>query len=245
MCSLIAFSIAFAGPSGQPDPTHLDSSPETAPETVPKAVFPETQYNFAPLYEGEEIKHDFIIQNQGKAPLVITNVRPDCGCSVASNPGRIPAGGHAAITVAVHTTNRGGGMLRKGFTVFTNDHTNATVRLKVIGEVKSFLSISPKSVKLAGVVNQPLRQSIRIVSSEGHPFTITEINTRQNGNLRYELKSLERSPKTAGYELLVENNRKEAGRYRDLISLRTDSKKKPLITIPVYITIRDADDKQP
>ena len=117
--ALIAVSIAFAGPPVQSDPALSDSTLESALETVPKAVFPETRYNFAPLYEGEEIRHHFIVHNQGRAPLVISKVRPDCGCSVASNPGQIPAGGHAAIIVAVNTTNQGSGMLLKGFTIFT------------------------------------------------------------------------------------------------------------------------------
>ncbi len=232
--ALMAVSIAFAGPPVQSDP---------APETAPKAVFPETRYNFAALYEGEKIKHHFVVHNQGRAPLVITRVRPDCGCSVASNPGRIPAGGHAAIIVAVNTANRGGGMLRKGFTVFTNDHTNSRVRLEVVGEVRAYLTIAPKSVRLVGTVNQPLRQNIRITPSEGHPFTITEVKTRQGGNLRYELKPLGRDTK-AGYELVVESSSEKPCNYRDLISIRTDNRAKPMITIPVFISVKEISKKQ-
>lgn len=43
----------------------------------PEAVFPQTQYEFAPVMEGVDIKHDFVIENHGNAPLVIQNVRPD------------------------------------------------------------------------------------------------------------------------------------------------------------------------
>lgn len=44
---------------------------------VPKAVFPTTRFEFGYVMEGSEIKHDFIIENHGKAPLLISNVRPD------------------------------------------------------------------------------------------------------------------------------------------------------------------------
>ncbi len=240
--ALIAVPIAFAGPSGQSDPAFSYLALETALEKIPKAVFPETLYNFAPLYEGEEIKHDFVVHNQGGAPLVITNVHPDCGCSVASNPGQIPAGGRAVISVAVNTTNRGGGMLRKGFTVFTNDHASARVRLEVAGEVKAYLTIEPKFVRLSGVINQPLRQNIRITPTEGHVFTITEINIKQNSSLRYELKPLGQDTK-AGYELVVENSCETPGNYRDLISIRTDNTAKPLISIPVFISVKDVSKK--
>ena len=43
----------------------------------PQAVFPEKEHEFAPIYEGIQIKHDFIVENKGTVPLVIKNVRPD------------------------------------------------------------------------------------------------------------------------------------------------------------------------
>ena len=46
-------------------------------QKAPKAIFPSTRYEFQPVMEGVEIKHDFIIENHGEAPLVISKVRPD------------------------------------------------------------------------------------------------------------------------------------------------------------------------
>lgn len=43
----------------------------------PMAVFRDKEHEFAPLFEGVQIKHDFVVENKGKAPLVIKNVRPD------------------------------------------------------------------------------------------------------------------------------------------------------------------------
>ena len=43
----------------------------------PKVVFPETEHQFKPIFEGVQIKHDFVIENKGNAALVIKNVRPD------------------------------------------------------------------------------------------------------------------------------------------------------------------------
>ena len=46
-------------------------------QKTPKAVFKELRYTFASVPEGEKIKHDFMVENQGNAPLVIKNIRPD------------------------------------------------------------------------------------------------------------------------------------------------------------------------
>ncbi|MCP4746775.1 MAG: DUF1573 domain-containing protein [Desulfobacteraceae bacterium] len=43
----------------------------------PKAIFPQTEFEFSPVMEGDEITHDFVIENQGTADLVIKSVKPD------------------------------------------------------------------------------------------------------------------------------------------------------------------------
>ncbi len=52
-------------------------------------------------------------------------------------------------------------------------------------------------------------------------------------NIRFTLEEA-KPPRGAGYILTVENLKKEKGRYYDMISLKTDSKIKPLIKINVY-----------
>jgi hypothetical protein len=42
---------------------------------VPPVLVPESLYKFGPVLEGTEIKHDFIVQNKGTAPLKIEKVR--------------------------------------------------------------------------------------------------------------------------------------------------------------------------
>jgi hypothetical protein len=48
-----------------------------ASQDQPAVFFPETRHEFDPVMEGVEIKHDFVIENRGRAPLIINNVRPD------------------------------------------------------------------------------------------------------------------------------------------------------------------------
>lgn len=53
-------------------------SAKSKPDSVaPKAAFLKRNHHFGEVFEGEEIKHDFVIENQGDAPLVIKNIRPD------------------------------------------------------------------------------------------------------------------------------------------------------------------------
>ncbi|MGD2010197.1 MAG: OmpA family protein [Desulfobacterales bacterium] len=44
-------------------------------DLFPEAVFPETEYRFEAVADGMEIRHDFIVQNTGKAELDIKEVK--------------------------------------------------------------------------------------------------------------------------------------------------------------------------
>lgn len=69
ICAMLLFSTA---------PVKAASEAESsATQKAPKAFFPSTRYEFGSIMEGNEIKHDFIIENHGEAPLVISKVRPD------------------------------------------------------------------------------------------------------------------------------------------------------------------------
>jgi len=46
-----------------------------AEQTGPKAVAPTESYDFGTVLEGNDVLHDFVIQNKGDAPLDIKDVR--------------------------------------------------------------------------------------------------------------------------------------------------------------------------
>jgi hypothetical protein len=88
MCVILLFGSAIAhlaqaadstagAPKHQSDQKQVDRQPAAAGGDGPEAFFPQTQFEFDTVMEGAEIKHDFIIENHGSAPLLIKSVRPD------------------------------------------------------------------------------------------------------------------------------------------------------------------------
>ena len=49
---------------------------EAAEEAAPKAVFIESSWHFEPVLEGKEVVHDFVVKNEGSAPLEVLKVQP-------------------------------------------------------------------------------------------------------------------------------------------------------------------------
>lgn len=79
MILLVAVTVVFswAGPSAQPESALSASEIKTSVDKAPQALFPQSTFSFDPVFEGKEIKHDFVVENKGDAPLVIKNIRPD------------------------------------------------------------------------------------------------------------------------------------------------------------------------
>ena len=49
---------------------------------IPKLYFPESNYDFGFVIQGDSIVHEFPFYNRGKAILLITNVSSSCGCTI-------------------------------------------------------------------------------------------------------------------------------------------------------------------
>ncbi len=74
---------------------------------VAKITFEQTSYDFGEVTEGEVVIHDFKFTNTGKVPLLITDARSTCGCTVPDWPkAQIAPGESSVISVQFNTTNK-------------------------------------------------------------------------------------------------------------------------------------------
>src|SRR5947209_20165588 len=86
----------------------------------PKAVAVEPVTDVGTVAKGDSVTHDFVIKNEGTAPLEITQVRPACGCTVASFDKTIAPGKTGVVHTVVDTVTFNG-PIAKGVTVYTTD----------------------------------------------------------------------------------------------------------------------------
>lgn len=103
---------------------------------VTTANYPEMEYDFGKVREGDTVMHEFKIINTGKDPLFIYKAVGSCDCVkvVANTADPIPAGGQQSIKVYFLSKGRKGPQMRTA-TVDTNtDPSQMIVTLK--GEVE-------------------------------------------------------------------------------------------------------------
>lgn len=148
-----SFSLALLG-------QQKNAELETIPTT--ELSFEQTEFNFGDITEGEIIQNVVTFTNTGEEPLVISNVKATCGCTVPMWPKEpIMPGESADLLVQFDSKNKGaikGKLNSKRVTITANtDPVNSYVTIKgtvhksedkVMPERFSSFDIDPSTVKL-------------------------------------------------------------------------------------------------
>ena len=93
---------------------------------VAKMEFAETEYNFGEIDEGGVVEHIFKFTNTGKVPLVISNARSTCGCTIPEWPKTpIAPGAEGEIEVKFNTKGKKN-QQSKPVTITANTYPNQT-----------------------------------------------------------------------------------------------------------------------
>lgn len=100
--------------------------------------FDTKEYDFGTITEGEKVEGVFNIKNTGKVDLIITSVKPSCGCTTPNwTKDAIAPGTTGEIKFVFNSANRVGKQ-NKSITVKSNaEKTTEVIRLKGTVTAKS------------------------------------------------------------------------------------------------------------
>ena len=97
--------------------------------------YDEERFDFGVTDEGEVIKHIYKFTNTGKEPLLITNAKGSCGCTVPTWPKEpVPPGGTGELKVEFNTKGKPGRQSKR-VTVTANTVPTETA-IEITGEVR-------------------------------------------------------------------------------------------------------------
>jgi hypothetical protein len=95
-----------------PNAPVTDSPAEAVPVgPLTSITYPETEFDFGEIEEGEKVTHVFKFKNTGSEPLVISKAQGSCGCTVPDWP-REPIAVGAEGQISVQYDSRGKGQTR-------------------------------------------------------------------------------------------------------------------------------------
>lgn len=127
-------TVAIGNSAGNIPGTNVNSTlAPTGPATT--IEYENNKFDFGTINEGEVVKHIFKFKNTGNEPLLITNAKGSCGCTVPTWPKEpVAPGASAEIKVEFNSKGKPGRQSKK-VTVTANTTPTETF-LEIMGEVK-------------------------------------------------------------------------------------------------------------
>ncbi|WP_370090316.1 DUF1573 domain-containing protein [Ekhidna sp.] len=128
--------VAKANPTANPiavnNPTPAATTPAEKPDgPLPTIKFSEELHDFGTIKDGDVVEHVFTFVNDGEAPLIISDAKATCGCTVPEWPKQpIAVGETGEIKVRFNSKNKPG-VQNKTVTLTANTWpTTQRVRIK-------------------------------------------------------------------------------------------------------------------
>lgn len=145
--TIAALMIAVSGIMAQKSST--EEAPVKANQNAPEISFEKTVHDYGTIpYKGDG-KCEFKFTNTGKEPLILTNVRSSCGCTVPKWPREPILPGQSEVIHVEYKTTRIG-RINKSITVHSNAK-NSSVVLRIKGQVaRQEQSGTPENSKSMG-----------------------------------------------------------------------------------------------
>ncbi|MBI5874653.1 MAG: DUF1573 domain-containing protein [Deltaproteobacteria bacterium] len=116
----------------------IAAAPAFCEDGSPRLVLPKTVIDLGFSFQGEKTKlmGEFIIRNDGTAPLNIKEIRPSCGCTVVEPESKVVhPGSETTVTVSVDTSDKLG-KLKKSVFIKTDDPGMPDAKVDVLIEVR-------------------------------------------------------------------------------------------------------------
>jgi hypothetical protein len=242
--------VFYARSQNEPAPT-TEKVELAAPDgPLPKAVVDEDTYDFGVMELHTKQSHDFVIRNEGVAPLKLAKGESTCKCTLSDLAKKdIPPGEEAIVTLtwepkAVQTD------FEHGAKVITNepdpDHPdqNRIISLTVMGNVVSSISLAPSSDWSVGVITENERPGEVTGHIYSELFDKFEIKSIEGSS---EYLTAEATPLTdqekemfkakSGYSIhVILSNEIPVGRFQGTLKVKTDVKDGVEFNIPILAT---------
>ena len=96
-------------------------------------TFEKTTHDFGVIPNGSDGTYEFVFKNTGKEPLIISNAKGSCGCTVPVWP-KEPIAPKESNVIQVRYDTKRTGKFQKSITISSNAETSSTV-IFIKGEV--------------------------------------------------------------------------------------------------------------
>jgi len=203
--------------------------------------FEHTDYDFGSIAKGSSVTHSYWFDNNGTDTLVITKIKPTCGCTSTKTGGIVvPPGGRSNIDI-VFNSGKFNGKVTKSIKIECNDALNPYMDLRFRATINNphlSLEYAPLQVDFKTVpVGETAKFTLSLTNIDSTVSTIILVDKPSEEFIKTELKSNKLKPAaTTDIEFSLADNL-AAGQYLTSITLEADGKRDSRITIPILATV--------
>jgi hypothetical protein len=197
---------------------------------APKLVCDAPEYDFGTRDNAETVEHTFLLRNAGDLTLEISNVRPACGCTVASISERsVPPGGESRVTARLSLAGRSGAQ-HKTMVVESNDPTQPQFTLLLKGTAGSAVDVQPTHLMYGQIDAGAQPTGVVTITGASTTFQVTGVTS----STEQITATLETVTEGQSYRLLVSPREPlQPGQLSGLLHVTTDHPKKPAFDLSV------------
>lgn len=231
----LTFVLAIAGLVVAQEASKTDApKKEAASGPRPIIEIPKMRHDFGDVYEADKFEYTFVVRNKGKADLVIQDVKPGCGCTVANFDKVIAPGQEGSIELVLDGT-RVHGEFSKTAQVHSNDPDHPELTLTIAGKKVALVSVVPDGViYLQGRYEEVIEKEVTISSNEKLPdFKVVGVTSDMDDKISYQVKP---GVKKGEYVLSVKKNPElPMSSSYGTITVKTNSTKSPETKLQVQV----------
>jgi len=152
-----------------------------APGAQPRVVAEHRLHDFGTMDPLTMGSHEFVVKNSGAAPLALRVGPTTCKCTVSNlSNSTVPPGGSTTVRLEWNT-GRDERYEHAG-TIFTNDPTQKSIDLRVVGKVRLLIGCDQKEIVLEALNPSAPAVIERVIYSQTlDAFTITRLDSTISG----------------------------------------------------------------
>ena len=221
--------------SAQFDAEGKDLNAHVKAEKQPRIFCEEPTFDFGSKDSSEIVDHTFVLKNTGHSDLVITAVRPACGCTAAElTQSPIPPGESAKLSAKLTLAGRNG-QVQKPILIESNDPANPALQLVIKGVIGTDFQITPRTMVLRkDSPDAPVTASVIVKSMKNENFEITDAKS-EGGKLKLRW---DKFPDENSYQITANlEERLAAGQYEDKITLETNHPTRKQLEVSVIVVV--------
>ncbi len=190
-------------------------------------------FEFGDVQAGAVIDHVFEIENQSRRTIVVTKVKPACGCTTMGQWDETIAPGQTGKVPVKLDTAYMHGKLNKSIYIYLAASPSAPLVAQMVGSVFLAIAVRPAQLRFLPVRDRKSLQilKVRLTSNLEKPLHVA-LAQKGQGIFRTKLKTVRKGKE---FELTVKTRPDlKFGWNKEALYLTTNISEQPRIEIPVY-----------